>query len=159
MDETDTALILKPLEEPLETFKPQKSDIVLMVTSLLETHKINVVHWHIKDHNVFKVKDEVLINDWSSAVEGQKDQPFSGTIREGSPYILKLLLEGKKEFTPHAKDALHALASMVFRKLYSPSSNYLPSPMLVLSSANFCKWYTQSWRVLEFSQWKVEIYL
>jgi len=116
VDETNAALILQPLGEPLETFKLQRSDVTLMATSLFETHKINVVHRDIKDHNVFKVKDKVLINNWSSAVKGQKDQPFSGTIREGSPHILDLLLSGKKEFTPCAKDDLHALACMVFCK-------------------------------------------
>jgi len=117
--------------QPLETFELYSVAITAKVNTLFKTHEINIVHRDIKDPNIFKVEGgSVLINDWSSAVEGTEVQPFSGTVREGSPYILNSLLNGKKSFASRTIDDLHALARTVFRKLYSPSSYYLPSPVL-----------------------------
>ena len=150
------ALILTPVAEHLRAHYVKKSDVDNIVTTLYRAHSNGIVHRDIRNPNLFKIDDGVLVNDWGSAVDisgsavdvsdGPKDY---GALVEASDSILDAVIKDSEPIIDRRND-LHALARALFRLINLPPPELLPSQPSSLNDLRKIKTYwstvNMSWR-------------
>lgn len=101
--------------------------ILQLVRVLYTAHtQCRIVHRDVSFRNILCVGEDVLLNDWASAVPCGEEQTYVGVRVEASDEILQHLLEKKYLIVARPSDDLHALARAVH--ICFVAKNQFPRP-------------------------------
>ena len=113
VDKEHLALLLTPVAEPLTFSSLNCQHIHKLVHTLLQIHKLGLVHCDVKQSNIFVLNEQnVLLNDLGSAINTNAIA-HEGVLLEASDYILNFM-DSKLPVKPRPQDDLHALARSVY---------------------------------------------